>query len=151
MWKSRWNIKCSEARIHNHTQNVNTELKMMFRDTGSHLFHKFNMLLSITHDGDGQGHWQMLKEQSCSSEPSWLETREELVTEDALNSVVEAQVSLWKQRVNMQSTAMEQRELWWPKGKHTASIWQPGNTPVLLISDSGRKAVHQGFGKPSKN
>lgn len=34
---------------------------MMFRDTGSNLFHKFNMLLSITHDSDGQGHWQLLK------------------------------------------------------------------------------------------
>ena len=38
--------------------------------------------------------------QSCSSELSWLDTHEELVTEDVLNSVVEAPVSLWKQRVN---------------------------------------------------
>lgn len=100
-WKSRWNIKCSKARIHNHTQNFNTILKMMFRDTGSHLFHKFNMLLSITHDGDGKGHWQMLKDHSVRQ--LWTELTGytwRLVTEDVLRSAVEAQVSLWKQRVN---------------------------------------------------
>ena len=153
MWKSRWNIKCSEARIHNHTQNLNTELKMMFRDTGSHLFHKFNMLLSITHDGDGQGHWQMLKEHSVMQLWTELTGYTWRISHRRCPQLCCRGPSLFVEAKSKQCRQLPCSNVNYGGLKENTlpAFDNQGNTPILLISDSGRKAVHQGFGKPSKN
>lgn len=99
---------------------------MMFRDTGSHLFHKFNMLycpLYMTVMGKVTDRcWRTI--QSGSSELSWLGTHEELVT-DVLRSAVEAQVSLRKQRVNNVDNCHVATRTMVALRKHIASIRQP--------------------------
>lgn len=153
MWKSRWNIKCSKARIHNHTQNLNTEFKMMFRDTGSSLFHKFNMLLSITHDSDGQGYWQVLKEHSVMQLWTELTGYTWRLSHRRCPKICCRGPSLFVEAKNKQCRQLPCSNMNYGGLKENTSPASDnqGNTLILLISNCRRGAVHWWFGKPSKN